>query len=89
MNRIPLTLDFLSLLVAHVLCHLDRVAHERVATRKLHRSLDRVVKLYDVDGETGSSGDLTELVVRRFGLDRLDRNECGNASSLHAHVLVW
>jgi hypothetical protein len=82
-----LTLDLLSLLVANMPRDLHRIADKGISTGVLHGALDRVIERDDIDGESSSASKVAELVVGRFGLDRLEGDEGRLASSLNTHVL--
>lgn len=86
-GRAGRTLDLLAAVVADVARDLHRVAHERVAARKLHGLLDARVEVDDVDGEPSALGERAVLVVDRLHRNRLDRDEGRLPEALHAHVL--
>lgn len=74
-KRPILTFDILVLLVTDVSSDIHRVADQRVPTRMLHRVLVQSVEFDHVDRQSSASGKVSVLVVRRFDLDRVQRQE--------------
>lgn len=82
------TFDLLTPLPTHILCHLDRIADQRVPARMMHRPFHRRVKLDHVHCETGTFREGTVLVVDGFDLDRVEGDEGRLAGTLVTHVLL-